>query len=98
MEAEYKLAAEKAAADKAAAEKAAAEAEKAAAEAAAAAAAAAPPPPPKEKDKPLKFQDAIGRKFSFPFHLCNTWSVSGFLAGTFAVRPNLLHVLRGWST
>ena len=69
VEAEYKAAAEKAKADKEAADKAAAEA-------AAAAAAAAPPPPPKEKDKPLKFQDAIGRKFSFPFHLCNTWSVS----------------------
>ena len=67
-----------------------AEAENAAAEGAAAAVAAAPPPPPKEKDKPLKFQDAIGRKYSFPFQLCNTWSVSGFLAATFAIRPNLL--------
>lgn len=31
-----------------------------------------PPPPPK---KPIKFKDAVGRKFSFPFHLCNTWQV-----------------------
>lgn len=62
-EKEYKDAAEKAAAD-------------AAAEAAAKAA-AAPPPPPKEKDKPIKFKDAIGRRFNFPFHMCNTWTVSG---------------------
>ena len=25
---------------------------------------------------PLKFKDAVGRKFSFPFHLCSTWRVS----------------------
>lgn len=39
-------------------------------------AAAMPLPPPKEKKKPIKFKDAVGRKFSFPFHLCNTWIVS----------------------
>ncbi|KAF2230585.1 hypothetical protein EV356DRAFT_418723, partial [Viridothelium virens] len=22
---------------------------------------------------PIKFKDAVGRKFSFPFHLCKTW-------------------------
>lgn len=62
-----------------AAEKAAAEAaEKAAADAAAAAAAAkaeAAPAPPAEKKKPIKFKDAVGRKFSFPFELCETWTV-----------------------
>ena len=42
----------------------------------AATAASTPPPPPPEKKKPIKFKDAIGRKFSFPFHLCNTWAVS----------------------
>ena len=42
---------------------------------AAAAAAVQPPPPPKEKDKPIKFKDAIGRRFNFPFDVCNTWSV-----------------------
>ena len=47
---------------------------KAKADAEAAAAAAAKPPP--EKKKPLKFKDAVGRKFSFPFHLCSTWNVS----------------------
>ena len=25
---------------------------------------------------PIKFKDAVGRKFSFPFHLCQTWTVS----------------------
>jgi ankyrin repeat protein len=29
-----------------------------------------------EGQRPLKLSDPIGRKFSFPFHLCNTWSVS----------------------
>lgn len=24
---------------------------------------------------PIQFKDAVGRKFSFPFHLCNTWPV-----------------------
>ena len=42
----------------------------AAAEATAAAEAATP-----EKKKPIKFKDAIGRKFSFPFELCATWQV-----------------------
>ncbi|KAK8256357.1 hypothetical protein IWZ00DRAFT_159766 [Phyllosticta capitalensis] len=41
------------------------EAEKKAAEAAA--------PKPEEKKPPIKFKDAVGRKFSFPWHLCNTW-------------------------
>lgn len=36
----------------------------------------AAPPPPEERKKPLKFKDAVGRKFQFPFHLCNTWMVS----------------------
>ena len=84
-EAEKKAADEKAkekAEAEAAAEKATKEAaeKKAVEEAAVAAAAAAapppPPPPPEEKKKPIKFKDAVGRKFSFPFHLCNTWSVS----------------------
>jgi hypothetical protein len=30
--------------------------------------------PPEEK-KPIKFKDIFGRKFIFPFHLCNTWQV-----------------------
>ncbi|PHH84162.1 hypothetical protein CDD83_2373 [Cordyceps sp. RAO-2017] len=27
----------------------------------------------KSEKGPIKFKDAVGRKFSFPFHLCNTW-------------------------
>lgn len=52
---------------------AAAAAEAAAAEDAAAAKAAKPA---KEPDKPIKFKDAIGRRFSFPFDLCKEWRVS----------------------
>lgn len=37
---------------------------------------AAQAPPPPEKKAPIKFKDAVGRKFSFPFHLCQTWAVS----------------------
>ncbi|CAG7926447.1 unnamed protein product [Penicillium olsonii] len=51
-------------------EEAAAKAQKEAEEAEAKANA---PPPPPEKKKPIKFKDAIGRKFSFPFELCATW-------------------------
>lgn len=30
----------------------------------------------KKRDKqPIRFTDAVGRKFSFPFHLCATWEV-----------------------
>ncbi|WEW60120.1 hypothetical protein PRK78_005605 [Emydomyces testavorans] len=68
-----KAEAEQLAAEEAAkAKKAAEEAAIAVAEAAAAATAAANKPPP-EKKKPVKFKDAVGRKFSFPFHLCKTW-------------------------
>ncbi len=55
---------------KAAEDKAAEEVAKAKAEADAAKAAL---PPTEEKKKPIKFKDALGRKFSFPFHLCQTW-------------------------
>ena len=30
----------------------------------------------KTAEAPIKFEDAVGRKFSFPFHLCSTWMVS----------------------
>lgn len=49
------------------------DAEKAAAAAASGAEASKKPPP--EKKKPIKFKDAVGRKFSFPFELCSTWQV-----------------------
>ncbi|KAF4631570.1 hypothetical protein G7Y89_g6549 [Cudoniella acicularis] len=36
------------------------------------------PEPPKDLEKemrkPIRFKDAVGRKFSFPFHLCATWT------------------------
>lgn len=31
--------------------------------------------PPPEKKKPIKFKDALGRTFRFPFELCRTWEV-----------------------
>lgn len=65
--------AEKKAAEDAA--KAKEEAEKAAAAEAANAAAEASNKPAPEKKKPIKFKDAVGRKFSFPFELCSTWQV-----------------------
>ncbi|EHK97913.1 putative TPR repeat protein oca3 [Glarea lozoyensis 74030] len=75
--AEAKRLKEEAAAETEKLKKAAAEeAEKAKkeAEAALAKAIAAGKPPEPEKQKPLKFKDAVGRKFSFPFHLCATWA------------------------
>ncbi|MCJ1313417.1 hypothetical protein MMC25_007095 [Agyrium rufum] len=66
-------AAEDAAKAEADAKIAAAVAEAEAKGAAAAAAAAPPPAAPKEKSKPIKFKDAVGRKFSFPFEICCTW-------------------------
>ncbi|KAL9041538.1 MAG: hypothetical protein Q9180_001212 [Flavoplaca navasiana] len=83
--------AEKKAADKAAEEaaKAKAAADEAEAKAAEAAAAAPPPPPPppEEKKKPIRFKDAVGRKFSFPFNLCSTWDGMDYL-----IRQAFLHV------
>ena len=61
-------------------EEAAAKAKEEREAAVAAAAAAATPPAPVEKKKPIKFKDAVGRKFSFPFHLCATWSVCVFIS------------------
>lgn len=33
--------------------------------------------PTEEKLQIITFKDAIGRKFSFPFHMCKTWKVCG---------------------
>ncbi|KAL8759778.1 MAG: hypothetical protein Q9199_000502 [Rusavskia elegans] len=84
-----KKAADKAAEEAAKAKAAADEAEKKAAEAAAAAPPPPPPPPapPEEKKKPIRFKDAVGRKFSFPFHLCSTWDGMDYL-----IRQAFLHV------
>ncbi|KAJ5732829.1 hypothetical protein N7493_004310 [Penicillium malachiteum] len=66
---------EEAAKAKEEADKAQAEADKAKAEEEARIAAeeAKNRPPVIEKKKPIKFKDAVGRKFSFPFELCETW-------------------------
>ncbi|TVY53442.1 hypothetical protein LCER1_G003858 [Lachnellula cervina] len=40
-----------------------------------------------EKKKPIRFKDAVGRKFSFPFHLCSTWPSMEQL-----IRQAFLHV------
>lgn len=71
--------AEKAEADRKAAEEAAAKAAADLAEAERIAAEARVPPP----QGPIKFKDAIGRKFTFPFRLCQTWGVSPFLVPMF---------------
>ena len=62
---------------------------------------AAPPPllPPEEPNKPIKFKDCIGRRFSFPFHFCKTWRVS--LHPTWERSPQALTNQlsdRAWST
>ena len=44
-------------------------------------------PAPVEKKKPIKFKDAVGRKFSFPYHLCETWGGMEEL-----IRQAFLHV------
>lgn len=43
-------------------------------------------PKPEEAKAPIKFKDAVGRKFSFPWHLCKTWKVRCQLIAIF-VRP-----------
>ena len=35
---------------------------------------------PKPDQAPITFKDAVGRKFSFPFHLCCTWTVVNSLS------------------
>jgi hypothetical protein len=67
--------AEKKAADKAAEDAKKAEEEAARAKLEADTALAMAMLPPEEKKRPIKFKDAVGRKFSFPFHLCCTWEV-----------------------
>ncbi len=69
---------------------------KADAEAAAEEAKAAPPPPsPKAPDKPIKFKDAIGRRFSFPFDLCRDWRVSSSTITKCALKFELIISLVG---
>ena len=44
-------------------------------------------PAPDMTKLPIKFKDAVGRKFSFPFHLCKTWKGMEGL-----IRQAFLHV------
>jgi seryl-tRNA synthetase len=74
-EAKLKEAEEAVAKAKKEAEEAAAKAAEATKEAEEAKKAAVPPPPPEEKKAPVRFHDAIGRKFNFPFHICTKWTV-----------------------
>jgi len=46
---------------------------------------------------PIKFKDAVGRKFSFPWHLCKTWKVS-FLNCSFLEEQRLTRSLGHGST
>lgn len=55
--------------------------------------------PADEKDKDIKsvkFADAIGRRFRFPFDVVNTWSVCALISRLF-FRPHLTLSLRAWS-
>lgn len=46
-----------------------------------------------EAKDPIRFKDAVGRRFSFPFHLCATWQVSSFTP-----RPTVLPTLLKYTT
>jgi hypothetical protein len=58
--------------------------------AAAAAAAAAAFSLPPEKEALVRFRDALGRMFEFPYYLCKKWSVSVFLPIKYSVISNTL--------
>ena len=61
-----------------ASEKALKEAKEAAEKETAEKVAAAKAAPPAEKKDPIKFKDAIGRKYQFPWDMCCKWTVSLF--------------------
>ena len=42
--------------------------------------------PKDDKKKPIKFKDAVGRKFSFPFELCATWAASCSLVSLYLIQ------------
>ncbi|CZR55861.1 uncharacterized protein PAC_05749 [Phialocephala subalpina] len=45
------------------------------------------------KQEPLKFKDAVGRKFTFPFHLCEQWAVDSHFS---SVLRHQLTMTRAW--
>jgi hypothetical protein len=50
---------------------------------------------PDEEKKPIKFKDAVGRRFSFPYHMVKTWDVS--TRSTPALASALTFDNRAWS-
>lgn len=42
--------------------------------------------------EPIKFKDAVGRRFSFPYHRCETWAVSRIKLLLFSIK--LINILR----
>jgi hypothetical protein len=44
----------------------------------------------KPKVPAIKFKDAVGRKYSFPYHLVQTWAVSDSIRKALTVRTNVM--------
>ena len=44
----------------------------------------------KAKMEPIRFKCAVGRKFSFPYHLAQTWAVSDTLGKAWPWRANVI--------
>ena len=55
-------------------------------------------PAQKKMQEPIKFLDALGRKFSFPFYLCSTWSVSFHSSVRNSFTGDLKSIHRVWNT
>ena len=49
-----------------------------------------------EKDKHIKFTDALGRRFNLPFDVVKTWSVCTLISMLF-FKPHLILSLRAWN-
>ena len=57
-------------------------------------------PPPEDSQPPIKFKDAVGRKFSFPWRHCKTWKVSLWSQSILAYLPDsdvLIEGSREWT-
>ena len=56
-------------------------------------------PKPDEVKAPIKFRDAVGRKFSFPWRLCKTWKVQYKpLQYVFSYKKQLTQSYREWKS
>ncbi|KAL8648704.1 MAG: hypothetical protein Q9226_005888 [Calogaya cf. arnoldii] len=52
-----------------------------------------------EKKQPVRFKDALGREFSFPYHSCSTWGVSADTATLYtALNVDQILIYRVWTT